>query len=668
MDTVSKYDIAEVVSHIGSQTLLPSPNRVGGVEFGGLLAKALGSEEAAKAASQVDESGEDLPISVLDLKLGNVVTRQQADEDQLTQSRENNPSVLQHLEHFMQAQTGNGTTLAGMPDSREEAGTADGLGVFPSESERGPQSLSSERLDPGPLIRVATLREKRQVILGPENSALATTFAQGSRWHLSKDIENASEISLGVTTSSFAREEKESALAINSRSSAAQGIKSVTQRIVTESAVETESNPKITSALENNPRVASETTNNPKAIKQETKSVAQRIVAESAVEKEKNPEVTSETASNLKSIKQEIKSEVQRNVTESAVATENNPKIKNTLENNPKITNTLNTLENNPKVIDKAAAELLRSDAVNSQMQVNEAPRSVQRAAAWTFDSEIKTSPSHAGSSKKLQQAALRIEVGSESTSLNNSIIKEEGGAAALFSREQQTQIQGKLASEKTKIQIKPSVIDITADNTGASQNSAKTEIERFDAHINAVEGKGFDLASVGLSAANSFEKPQPTARFELASRPVLVSNFAADMKETIVGQLAKITDGVTKFTVALYPENFGKVNIEISYSEIGGLRISMAGDNLESVRVLEQNLPALRESLQNDKLSELAVNLNSNQDSQGSSSKNGKSNNNTEGGDPSSELDTADLTDQQAATRERQLGSSSEDGLDTYV
>ena len=311
----------------------------------------------------------------------------------------------------------------------------------------------------------------------------------------------------------------------------------------------------------------------------------------------------------------------------------------------------------------------MRFVAVNSQTQVNEAQRSGQRADAWTFDSATKTSPRLAGSPKKLHQAELRIEVGSESTSVNNLSIKEEmGGAAALFRRAQQTQMQGKLASEKSGIQIKLSVTDITADNTGASQNSAKTEIERTDAHIPAVERQGTDLASVGLSAANSLEKPQPTARFELASRPVLVSNFAADMKETIVGQLAKVTDGVTKFTVALYPENFGKVNVEISYSEIGGLRISMAGENFESVRVLEQNLPALRESLQNDKLSELAVSLNSNQDSQGSNSKNGKSNNNNEEGGPVSDPGTADLTDQQAVTRERQLGSSSEDGLDTYV
>ena len=584
MDTVSKYDIAEVVSHIGSQTLLPSSNLEGGVEFGGLLARAIKSEEAAKAARQVDESGEDLPISVLDLTLGNDVTGQQSNEDQFTQPRESNPTVLQHLEHIMQAQIESRTMLADMPDSQEEAGIPDDLGIFPSESERDLQSLSLETLIPEPLIRVATLREKRQVILGPENSALATTFAQGARWHLAKDIESASETSLGVTTSSFARAEKEDALAISSRSPAARQIKYVAQRVVTESAAETENNSKITSAIENNPKVTSETVNNHKAI-------------------------------------------------------------------------------------NKAGAELLKPGAVNLQMQVNEPLRSGQRAAAWTSGSEIKTSPRLDGSSKKLQQAALRFEVGSESTSVNNSSIKEEGGgAAALFSRVQQTQMQEKLVSEKTRIQIKLSVTDITADNTGASQNSAKTGIERFDAHLPAVEGQGTDLASVGLSAANSFEKPQPTARFELASRPVLVSNFAADMKETIVGQLAKVADGVTKFTVALYPENFGKVNVEISYSEIGGLRISMAGDNPESIRVLEQNLPALRESLQNDKLSELVVNLNSNQDSQGSSSKNGRSNNNNAEGDPVSDPGTADLTDQQGVARERQLGSSSEDGLDTYV
>ena len=594
MDTVSKYDIAEVVSHIGSQTLLPSSNLEGGVEFGGLLARAIKSEEAAKAARQVDESGEDLPISVLDLTLGNDVTGQQSNEDQFTQPRESNPTVLQHLEHIMQAQIESRTMLADMPDSQEEAGIPDDLGIFPSESERDLQSLSLETLIPEPLIRVATLREKRQVILGPENSALATTFAQGARWHLAKDIESASETSLGVTTSSFARAEKEDALAISSRSPAARQIKYVAQRVVTESAAETENNSKITSAIENNSKITSAIENNPK--------------------------VTSETV-------------------------------------------------NNHKAINKAGAELLKPGAVNLQMQVNEPLRSGQRAAAWTSGSEIKTSPRLDGSSKKLQQAALRFEVGSESTSVNNSSIKEEGGgAAALFSRVQQTQMQEKLASEKTRIQIKLSVTDITADNTGASQNSAKTGIERFGTHLPAVEGQGTDLASVGLSAANSFEKPQPTARFELASRPVLVSNFAADMKETIVGQLAKVADGVTKFTVALYPENFGKVNVEVSYSEIGGLRISMAGDNPESIRVLEQNLPALRESLQNDKLSELVVNLNSNQDSQGSSSKNGKSNSNNAEGDPVSDPGTADLTDQQGVARERQLGSSSEDGLDTYV
>ena len=69
MDTVSKYDIAEVVSHIGAQTLLSSSNRESGVEFGELLARATKNEKAAKVASEVGESGEDLQLSAMALTL-----------------------------------------------------------------------------------------------------------------------------------------------------------------------------------------------------------------------------------------------------------------------------------------------------------------------------------------------------------------------------------------------------------------------------------------------------------------------------------------------------------------------------------------------------------------------------------------------------------------------
>ena len=94
------------------------------------------------------------------------------------------------------------------------------------------------------------------------------------------------------------------------------------------------------------------------------------------------------------------------------------------------------------------------------------------------------------------------------------------------------------------------------------------------------------------------------------------MSNFSSEIQETIYGQLSKSVGGVSKFTVALFPENMGKISVEISYSEAAGLKINMIGDNLEATRILEQNLSTLRESLQTDKLNELIVNLNNNKDS----------------------------------------------------
>ena len=37
------------------------------------------------------------------------------------------------------------------------------------------------------------------------------------------------------------------------------------------------------------------------------------------------------------------------------------------------------------------------------------------------------------------------------------------------------------------------------------------------------------------------------------------------------MGQLTKTLSGTSKFTVALFPENLGKISIEISYSDLAG-------------------------------------------------------------------------------------------------
>jgi flagellar hook-length control protein FliK len=164
----------------------------------------------------------------------------------------------------------------------------------------------------------------------------------------------------------------------------------------------------------------------------------------------------------------------------------------------------------------------------------------------------------------------------------------------------------------------------------------------------------------------SQIDKAATLNRSELLPKPVSVSNFNSDIQETIVGQLTNSSKGSSKFTVALFPENFGKISIEISYSEAAGLKISMIGDNPEATKILEQNLPSLRENLQSEKLSELIVNLNSNKDSHGSNNKNGQ----PDGGSLSENLmnEKVALESEDSDVGERDRGLDSESNLDTYV
>ena len=134
------------------------------------------------------------------------------------------------------------------------------------------------------------------------------------------------------------------------------------------------------------------------------------------------------------------------------------------------------------------------------------------------------------------------------------------------------------------------------------------------------------------------------------------------------MGQLTRTAAGTSKFTVALFPENLGKISIEISYSDLAGLKITMIGDNPEATKILEQNLPSLRENLQTEKFNELLVNLNTNKDSSGS---NQKYNQSGEGGFANNEdrdIGTKELTDSISETYDNGNASDSETGLDTYV
>jgi flagellar hook-length control protein FliK len=199
-------------------------------------------------------------------------------------------------------------------------------------------------------------------------------------------------------------------------------------------------------------------------------------------------------------------------------------------------------------------------------------------------------------------------------------------------------------------------------------QPSANLSEKNIDSPINVIMNESAESADHELTSIIQQEKSPVLNRAEILPKPVSVSNFNSEIRETIFGQLTKAVNGVTKFKVALYPENFGKISIEISYSENAGLKINMIGDNPEATRILEQNLPSLRDNLQTEKLSELVVNLNSNRDSQGFGNKNSKSENENSGDSVKNDRAPAELVESDAMRRQEKLGVGSGDGLDTYV
>ena len=111
-----------------------------------------------------------------------------------------------------------------------------------------------------------------------------------------------------------------------------------------------------------------------------------------------------------------------------------------------------------------------------------------------------------------------------------------------------------------------------------------------------------------------------------------------------------------------------GKISIEISYSDLAGLKITMIGDNPEATKILEQNLPTLRENLQTDKLNELLVNLNANKDSSGSNQKYSQSGEDNFMNKEERDAGTLERSDSKSETHENGETSDPETGLDTYV
>ena len=209
-------------------------------------------------------------------------------------------------------------------------------------------------------------------------------------------------------------------------------------------------------------------------------------------------------------------------------------------------------------------------------------------------------------------------------------------------------------SSDVNNQMIPPADVDLTLEETVSSINNPK--------------GERLDSLGPELFAHSQSDKPIVSNRTDLNPRTVAVSNFNSGIQEAIMGQLTKTFSGTSKFTVALFPENLGKISIEISYSDLAGLKITMIGDNPEATKILEQNLPTLRENLQTDKLNELLVNLNANKDSSGSNQKYSQSGEDNFMNKEDRDVGTLELTDSKSETHENGDISDPETGLDTYV
>ena len=89
-------------------------------------------------------------------------------------------------------------------------------------------------------------------------------------------------------------------------------------------------------------------------------------------------------------------------------------------------------------------------------------------------------------------------------------------------------------------------------------------------------------------------------------------------MQAALKGHLSRISAGNTKFTVSLFPENFGKIEVEVTFSEDAGLNVKMFSDNPEATKLLQQNISTLRENLACEKVSELVIDSNREKSSDG--------------------------------------------------
>jgi hypothetical protein len=145
----------------------------------------------------------------------------------------------------------------------------------------------------------------------------------------------------------------------------------------------------------------------------------------------------------------------------------------------------------------------------------------------------------------------------------------------------------------------------------------------------------------------------------------VPVSNFPAGMQAALKGHLSQTSAGNTKFTVSLFPENFGKIEVEVTFSEDAGLNVKMFSENPEATKLLQQNISTLRENLAFEKVSELVIDSNREKSSDGNFADDSSQSQQLVDKDAESSLSEESSEEEKV---DESGSSNMGEGLDTYV
>ncbi|MDG2421354.1 MAG: flagellar hook-length control protein FliK [Gammaproteobacteria bacterium] len=761
MNTVSKYDIADVVSHISGNKGSPESEASESSSFASLFAKAVETTPASKPVDKVAESGKNLPDSATTDEQIEGNAKLTSPLDQKWQSNAganlgltsalfspfyNDPEISQSLELSLQESMGDGESLENISGARNPLKGLSTLEkynqIIPKggsiESSEGSQdekvlnSLKREVDTSDQLVRVTTLKHKRPIILGPgqfindelQSQALVNHFPDddllGDTKSLNasnlgeQDVRSLSKLEVRELKSEGSNNAKTFPSNIKSQIDEFEAFSNSSTSQQGEEALGRQELANSEKNIKNIELNNTEITDLERIVREDVKV---NDVAKMAVNIESSDDIAGKYGNevNFEPVRNDKATEVNDAVTKVSVSkidtvvesqnSANEMNIKsagraidylNAKGGHPDV-NLSKTVKENGLITglnEKSEAQEFRTTENKSSLMnvterplVNEVKNLVARPEAGDLvikNNESKNTTEQFIGLQNSQQPAVVSRHGKDSYSDANLVASTKDRVTKIAdgfiegSKKESYEIKGEPKRDSMgshirdrdafEILIKTHGNEIK--NVPSRVSSLGNELTQLDVDSSINMAKNINVEANGKESfvGSLLDKTLVSNRPEGSSKSVAVSNFSSEMRETIVGQLTNSAKGVSKFTVALFPENFGKISIEISYSENAGLKINMIGDNPEATRILEQNLPSLRENLQSERLSELIVNLNSNRDFQNSNNRNGKSENEGVGENLEKDSLSTESEESNSAGNNRGLALDSENSLDTYV